>query len=277
LLESIFPNVYIIEQIFNLHLLSITMRYSLPIITGKLIRRYNRFLADVWIEGRVLTVHCPNSGSMAGLIDEGNPVRISGPYSGKRKYKYTLEQIQITRPDGRRVWVGINTMVPNVIVYEALKTRRVPDLDKYPIIQREVKLGDHSRIDFRLGHPGLPLCWIEVKNVTLVVGDPRRKEPLNYGNVAAFPDAVTVRGAKHLRELVERVRLGERAIMLYVIQRADGERFAPAEGYDPEYSKKLVTAEKEGVEVLPMRARVTKSGVWLGRVLGHVWNKEHMR
>jgi sugar fermentation stimulation protein A len=242
------------------------MRYTQPLIEGRLIRRYMRFLTDVTVEGQPMTVHCPNSGSMAGLIDEGNPVRISGPHSGQRKYAYTMEQIQITRPDGRRIWVGVNTMVPNVIVHEALKVGRVPGLEDYRNIRREVKLGNHSRIDLRLEHPNLPPCWIEVKNVTLVVEDPGKKKPLNVGNIAAFPDAVTERGAKHLRELMERVRRKERAVMLYVIQRSDGERFTSAAGYDPEYTIKLAEAEKEGVEVLPMRARVTKSGIWLGEV-----------
>jgi sugar fermentation stimulation protein A len=244
------------------------MHYKEAVIEGKLVRRYMRFLADVIVEGRLFTVHCPNSGSMAGLTDEGNSVRISGPHARQRKYLYTLEQIQITRPDDRRIWVGINTLVPNIIVYEALKARRVPGMEDYRLIRREVKLGDHSRIDLRLEHPDLPLCWIEVKNVTLVVGNPTQKKPLNVGNIAAFPDAVTTRGTKHLRELMERVRLGERAIMLYVIQRSDGERFAAASGYDPEYAIKLDEAQKAGVEVLPMRARVTKSGIWLGEKCG---------
>ena len=192
------------------------MRYIQKLFEGNLVRRYMRFLADVAVEGKVLTVHCPNSGSMAGLTDVGNPVRISGPHPGPRKYSCTLEQIQITRPDGRRIWVGINTMLPNIIVPEALKARRVPGLEDYRNIQREVKLGDHSRIDLRLEHPNLPPCWIEVKNVTLVIGNPTKKKPVNVGNIAAFPDARTARGAKHLRELVKRVLAGERAVMLYV-------------------------------------------------------------
>jgi len=229
-----------------------------------------RFMADVVIEDRRMRVHCPNSGSMAGLTDEGNRVRISGPHSQHRKYRHTLEQIQVRRPDGRRIWVGINTMVPNVIAYEALKAHRVPGLEQYRTIQREVKLGDHSRIDLRLEHPTLPACWIEVKNVTLVVGDPKQTKPLNVGNIAAFPDAVTARGAKHLRELVRRVKMGERAVMLYVIQRSDGELFAPAAGYDPEYAQILKQAEADGVEILPMTARVTKTGIWLGKVCRRV-------
>ena len=241
------------------------MRYLLPLIEGFLVRRYGRFLADVTVEGRLLTVHCPNSGSMAGLIDSGNRIRISGPYSGKRKYAYTLEQIQITRPDGRKIWVGINTMVPNVLVHEILKIHHLPELKGYSIVRKEVKLGDHSRIDFRCEGPGLPLCWVEVKNVTSLLPDPTIKSHLNEGNIAIFPDSVTTRGAKHLRELIERVALGEEAIMLYVIQRSDAELFSPAPCFDPNYTEELQRAQASGVEVLAIRARITKSGIFLGK------------
>jgi len=241
------------------------MRYLLPLIEGYLVRRIRRFLADVTVEGRLLTVHCPNSGSMAGLLDSGNRVRISGPYLGTRKYAYTLEQIQITRPDGRKIWVGINTMVPNLLVHEILKARRLPELKNYSTIGKEVKLGDHSRIDFRCEGVGLSPCWIEVKNVTSLLLDPTRKSHLNEGNIAVFPDSVTTRGAKHLHELMGRVALRERAMMLYVIQRSDAELFSPAPCCDPNYTKELLRAQTAGVEVLAIRARITKSGIFFGK------------
>ena len=206
------------------------MRYPKPLLEGHLIRRYMRFLTDVEVNGRKLTVHCPNSGSMAGLTDFGNPIRISGPRNGKRKHPYTLEQIQITRPDRRKIWVGVNTMIPNIIALEAAQSRKLLGLERYTTVRREVKLGSHSRIDLKLDGDNLPPCWIEVKNVTLVLSDPTDKLTVNYGNIAAFPDAITTRGTKHLRELVKRVKQGERAVMLYLIQRSDGDTFAPAIG-----------------------------------------------
>jgi sugar fermentation stimulation protein A len=243
------------------------MRYPNPILEGHLIRRYKRFLTDVEIDGKKLTVHCPNSGSMAGLTDYGNPVRISGPHNGKRKHAYTLEQIRITRPDRRKIWVGVNTMIPNIIAYEAAQSRKLPGLENYTTVRREVKLGSHSRIDLKLDGNDLPPCWIEVKNVTLVLSDPADKLTVNHGNIAAFPDAVTTRGAKHLRELIKRVKLGERAVMLYIIQRSDGDTFAPAVGFDPDYTNELKKAISAGVDILPLRVRVTKSGIWLGEIL----------
>ncbi len=243
------------------------MRYPKPLLEGHLIRRYMRFLTDVEVNGKKLTVHCPNSGSMAGLTDYGNPIRISGPHNGKRKYAYTLEQVRITRPDRRKIWVGVNTMIPNIIAQEAAQIRRLPGFERYTNVRREVKLGDHSRIDLKLEGDNLPPCWIEVKNVTLVLSDPADKLSVNHGNIAAFPDAVTTRGAKHLRELVKRAEMGERAVMLYAVQRSDGDSFAPAVGFDPNYAAKLKKAIAAGVEILPLRARVIKSGIWLTKNL----------
>ena len=249
------------------------MRYPQSLIEGRLVRRYMRFLADVMVDGKPMTVHCPNSGSMDGLKDEGNLVRISGPHSATRKYRYTLEQIQVRRPDGRRIWVGINTMVPNIIAREAAEAGRLPGLEMYRQVRREVMIGEHSRIDLRLDGKGLTPCWVEVKNVTLVLPDPHQKANVNQGNIAAFPDAVTTRGAKHLRELVRRAEMNERAVMLYVIQRSDGEFFAPAVGYDLEYAKELARAEAAGVAVMPFKARITTSGIWLGKPCPRIIDK----
>ncbi len=243
------------------------MRYPKPLLEGRLIRRYKRFLADVEVNGKHLTVHCPNSGSMAGLTDHGNPIRISGPHNGKRKYPYTLEQIRITRPDRRKIWIGVNTMIPNIIAQESAQSQQLPGFEQYTSVRREVKISDHSRIDLKLESNNLPPCWIEVKNVTLVLSDPTDKLTVNHGNIAAFPDAVTTRGAKHLRELAKRIELGERAAMVYVIQRSDGDVFAPAIGFDPNYAVELKKAITAGVEILPLRARVTKSGIWLTKNL----------
>ncbi|HEB84762.1 MAG TPA: DNA/RNA nuclease SfsA [Bacteroidetes bacterium] len=240
------------------------MRYPAPLIEGRLLRRYKRFLADVEVEGGMLTVHCPNSGSMAGLLREGNPVRISGPHGAHRKLLYTLEQVRIRRPDGKRLWVGVNTGVPNRLAREAAETGRLPGLEAYREVQSEVRLGSHSRLDLRLRGGGLPDCWVEVKNVTLVLDDPASREGVNTGDIAAFPDAVTTRGAKHLRELQGRVRAGERAVMLFIVQRSDAARFAPAAGFDPHYAAELRAAAAGGVRLLAMVARVRRSGITLG-------------
>lgn len=243
------------------------MLYSLPLIQGKFIRRYLRFLADVMVDGEVMTVHCPNTGSMAGLLDEGNPVRISGPHSGKRKHPFTLEQIRISRPDGRKIWVGVNTAVPEIIAAEAAGDGKMPGLKEYRRIKRQVAAEPGTRIDFLLEAEGRPPCWVEVKSVTLVLSDHRAKDSFNCGRIAAFPDAVTVRGAKHLRFLSERALAYERALMLYIVQRSDGELFAPASGFDPRYAEELISAEEAGVEVLAMQVRVTEKGIWLSKRL----------
>lgn len=246
------------------------MKYAMPLHDATLIRRYKRFLADVEYEGELLTVHTPNSGSMAGLLDEGNPVRISGPHGAHRKLRYTLEQIRIRRRDGRRIWVGVNTSVPNKVVEEAFQKKRIPSLEHYRTIRREVKLGDHSRIDLLLQQEGHPDCWVEVKNVTLVQADVSKKDSVNEGHIAAFPDAVTSRGAKHLSELINRVQMGERAAMVYVVQRSDGEGFAPAVAYDPVYAEAFRYARQQGVEIIAVQARVARSGIHVVRTLPQI-------
>jgi len=239
------------------------MKYTLPLKDAIFIRRYKRFLTDVRINNRIITVFCPNTGSMAGLLAEGNPVRISGPHGSRRKHQYTLEQIQITRPDSRKIWVGVNTSVPNKLAEEYF--RRQPEgFFGYTSIKREVKIGDNSRIDLLLEGQDLPPCWVEVKNVTLVLPNPQYKNrQLNQGDIAAFPDAKTNRGVKHLNELMNRIEKGEKAAMVYVIQRADGDKFAPAIGYDPEYAEELIKAVKTGVEIIPLKAKVAQTGVYI--------------
>ena len=244
------------------------MQYKFPLHDAVMIRRYKRFLCDVVINGEMMTVLCPNTGSMAGLTGEGNPVRISGPYEGRgRKYLYTLEQVQISRPDGRKVWVGVNTQLPNYLVEEAVLAGKIQGLAGYTETKREVKIGEHSRIDLVLSGDGLPKCWVEVKNVTLVMPDPMVKERFNQGNIAAFPDAVTTRGAKHLRELVRKIENGDRGAMVYCIQRDDAELFAPAVCFDPGYTEELERAVERGVEVYPVVFRVGSGGVEFGKMV----------
>lgn len=235
-----------------------------PLLKGELVKRYKRFLADVLIDGELLTVHCPNSGSMAGLADAGNPVLISGPYGLHRKLPYTLEQIQITRPDDQTVWVGVNTAIPNKIVAEAARNRLIPWLKEYSHVRTEVKLGEHSRIDLLLEGDNLPPCWIEVKNTTLVQGNPATKNTINEGIIGTFPDAVTARGKKHLDALMERVASGDRAMMIYTVQRSDAKAFSISSGFDPAYAKRFLEAKKAGVEILPLPVTLTPESVTLG-------------
>ncbi|MDP8207971.1 MAG: DNA/RNA nuclease SfsA [Candidatus Electryonea clarkiae] len=237
------------------------MLYPSKLIEGRLIRRYKRFLADVIVSGEKMTVHCPNTGSMSGLLEEGNPVLISGPHNPKRKYLYTLEQIRIKRPDGRRIWVGVNTAVPNRVVSEAVSEKLLPGLEGYSSFRSEVSIGDHSRIDLLLDSDNLQPCWIEVKNVTMVLPNPNVKSNFNEGNFACFPDAVTTRGRKHLQVLCDQIDEGDRAMMVYVVQRSDGEIFAPASGFDPEYADELKGSVDRGLEVLAVQANVTPKAV----------------
>jgi sugar fermentation stimulation protein A len=240
------------------------MDYSKPILDGHLVRRYKRFLADVKVDGELHTVHCANSGSMTGLVEEGNPVRISGPHGGKRKLPYTLEQIRIKRPDGHECWVGVNTSLPNRLVEEIAAAGRLPGFEDCAHVRREVKLGDHSRIDFKLSFSDGPDAWVEVKNCTMVQADVSDKVTVNTGSIATFPDAVTARGLKHLNVLMERVQAGERAAVVFTVQRDDADRFAPAGAFDPEYTKRFYEAQEAGVEMIPIVAEVGKTMIALG-------------
>ena len=211
------------------------MKFETELIKGKLIKRYKRFLADVELEnGEVVTAHCANSGSMLSVKDEGATVWLSPSNNPKRKLKYTWELIEV---DGYNV--GINTGHPNKIVEEAILAGQIEELSGYESLRREVKYGQNSRIDVLLEDPDKPKCYVEVKNVTLKRGDN-----------ADFPDAVTSRGAKHLRELGDMVEEGHRAVMFYLVQRADCKVMDIARDIDPTYDEELKAALKRGVEVI---------------------------
>jgi sugar fermentation stimulation protein A len=218
-----------------------------PLYPGRLVRRYQRFLADVELAGgTIVTAHCPNSGSMKGCAVLGNPVLLSVADNPKRKLKYTWE---LVLADG--CWVGINTGLPNRLVREGIETGIIDELMGYPAIRPEVKYGEKSRVDLLLSGPS-GLCYLEVKNVTLVEGD-----------VALFPDAITTRGQKHLRELMEMVRQGHRGVIFFVVQRGDGASVAPADSIDAEYGRLLRLAAKSGVDVLAYQASVTPQQIVL--------------
>ena len=216
------------------------MKFPNKLMEGKLIRRYKRFLADVMLQnGTVVVAHCTNSGSMKTCIEEGAPVFLSPAKDPKRKTKFTWEMIFI---NGN--WIGINTMIPNKLAYDAIVVGDIKKLRGYTSVKREVSFDD-SRFDI-YAENDTEKCFIEVKNVTMRVD-----------NFARFPDAVTIRGQKHLKTLIKVKKLGIRAVMLYVIQRVDVDFFGIADNIDPEYGKTLKHAIDNGVEVIAVQAKVT--------------------
>lgn len=209
-----------------------------PLIPGRLVRRYKRFLADVEIEpeGDVVTAHVANPGSMHGLSDPGLRVWLSRSDNPKRKLLYSWELAE--PPTGGLV--GVDAARPNKIVAEALAKGAVAEFSAYGTIRPEARYGDRSRVDFLLSEPDLPDCYLEVKNVHM------RRE----SDIAEFPDSVTARGAKHLAELARRVQAGDRAALMYVVQRDDCRRFALAADYDAAYVAAHHAAAEIGVETL---------------------------
>ena len=217
------------------------MKFQDSLVSGKLLRRFKRFMVDVELDsGKRITAHCPNSGSMKSCVNPGWRVMLSQSQNPKRKYKYTWEMIH-----NGKCWIGINTSIPNVITAEAIAMGKISQLRGYTTIRREVGYGLNSRIDILLQN-NTDCCYVEVKNVTLVESD---------GNYY-FPDAVTERGRKHLIELTNVVKSGHRAVMMFVVQREDGNIFKPAAHIDPDYAEALREAHKKRVEILVYRARV---------------------
>jgi sugar fermentation stimulation protein A len=220
------------------------------LISGTLIKRYNRFLADVKLRNhRIVTAHCPNSGSMKACSEPGRTVHLSRHNNPKRKLKYTWELIEMPTS-----LVGVNTMVPNRLVHNSIQSSKVKELMGYERVVREVAVGKGSRLDLRLEKNGTPPCYVEVKNCTLV----------EYG-VASFPDAVTSRGLKHLRELQKLHGQGCRCAMFFLIQRMDVKRFKPADHIDPDYGKGLRKAAKKGVEIIVYDTKIDLKGIRLNR------------
>jgi sugar fermentation stimulation protein A len=218
-----------------------------PLIPATLIRRYKRFLADVELnDGSIITVHCPNSGSMKGCATPGSRVYISRSSNPGRKFAFTWELV-----DAGGFWAGINTGLPNHLVREAIENGTAAELQGYATTHSEVPYGEHSRIDLLLESPG-QRCFVEVKNVTLV-----------ENSRALFPDAVTTRGQKHLNELMRVVREGDRGVIFFTVQRGDGTSVSPADAIDPEYGRLLRLAIKNGVEALAYRALVTPQEILL--------------
>src|SRR5580704_5959882 len=207
-----------------------------PMQRGRLVSRYKRFFADVVLDdGRALTAHCPNPGSMLGMKAPGLVVWVSRSDDPKRKLAHTLELIEV---DG--ALIGVNTMLPNRLVSEALAEGAIPELAGYSCVRREVKYGEASRVDFLLEAPDRPACWVEVKSVTLC----------RDAGLAEWPDSVSARGARHIAELEAVVARGDRAVVLFLVQRSDCDRFGLASDLDPAFSRALAKAISAGVEVL---------------------------
>lgn len=234
---------------------ALAMDLPAPLFPGTLLRRYKRFLADVRLDdGAEVTAHVANPGSMMGLCEPGLRAWLSRATDRRRKLAYSWE---LVAADG--ALVGVNASRPNALAAEALDAGRIPELAGYPQRRREVKYGRNSRIDLLLGDPegGRPDCYVEVKNVHL------KRAPA----LAAFPDAVTARGAKHLEELGDMVEAGHRAAMLYVVQRGDCDRLTVAADIDPAYARALERAIARGVEVYAYACAVTRRAVAVDRRL----------
>lgn len=229
------------------------MRFTSPLKRGRLLKRYKRFLADVTLDtGESITATCPNTGSMLGLTEPGSTVWLSESDSPTRKYRHTWELIETDLGSGASL-VGINTGHPNRLVTEAIEARRIRKFAGYQTLRREVKYGAASRIDILMEDAKKGRCYIEIKNVHL----------MRKAGLAEFPDCVTARGVKHLQELTQMVAQGHRAVMLFLIQRSDANRFTLASDLDPNYAEAFRQAAKAGVEAMAYRCHISLKEIML--------------
>ena len=227
------------------------MQFKQDLQPGILIKRYKRFLADIELtDKKVITVHCPNSGSMLGCSEPGSPVMISRSANPGRKYPHTLEMVRVGS-----VWVGVNTSLTNKLVREALEKKVVKEFGTLDSITQEVKTSANTRLDFLLERKGIRI-YMEVKNCSL-----------SENRAAMFPDAVTLRGTKHLHELATLKQLGHVAAVFFCVQRGDVDYFIPAAHIDPVYAETLVKVAAEGVKVLAYQADVNPGEVTIVRKL----------
>ncbi len=229
------------------------MNFNQSLIPATLIKRYKRFLADVVLaNGDEVTAHCANPGAMLGLNQPGIHVWLSKSDNPKRKLAYSWELAEIEL-HGKQALVGINTMHPNKLAFEAIEAGKVEELTGYDDLKREVPYGKNSRIDILASKDSQQRCYIEVKNVHL----------LRHEGLAEFPDSVTKRGAKHLEELSDMVAKGHRAVMFYIIQRDDATRFSIAADKDPVYFETFQKARQRGVEVIAYDCALSTTAIKL--------------
>ena len=233
------------------------MNFDNKLIPGLLIKRYKRFFVDVRVNNQILTVHCPNTGSMHGLLDEGNKVWISKSNNPKRKLKYTLEIIEV-----KKTKVGINTHSTNKIVHDALQNNLIKEFNNNMDIKPETKFGANTRFDFLVSSKKYQ-SFIEVKNVTL-----SRKR-----NLAEFPDAETSRGLKHIGELIKASKKKFKVYILFVIQRNDCNSFSIAKDIDPNYANALSKAVKNNLKILCYDCKFSPKGIKLNRQIKFILNE----
>ena len=229
------------------------MKFKERLSQGTLVKRYKRFFVDIKYKNETITCHCPNSGSMMGLLNKGNKVWFSKSDNPNRKLKYTLEMIEVEKK-----MVGINTLLTNKIVLEALIHKKINNLIKFNNIKPEEKFSNHTRFDFFLSNKK-EKCFLEVKNVTLL----REKK------TAEFPDSVTSRGTKHLKELCNAKKKGYQSYILYLIQREDCDSFKIAEDIDEEYKIAFSKALKKGVKILCYDCKLNNEEIKLNNQINY--------
>ncbi len=227
------------------------MNFNKTLISGEFIKRYKRFFVDIKIGNIVITAHCPNTGSMMGLLKKGNKVWLSESNNPKRKLKYSLQIIE-----DQKSKIGINTHLTNKIVFDALNKGSIKDFKNLDSIKKEVKFGQNTRFDFLLTKKNKK-TFVEVKNVTL-----SRKN-----RIAEFPDAITTRGLKHIKELLNAKKKGFEVYLLFVIQRNDCNKFELAKDIDPEYCELLIKAVKKNLKVLCYDCKFSTKGIELNRYI----------
>lgn len=231
------------------------MQFDSQLLSGTLVKRYKRFFADIQLDsGQVITAHCPNTGSMQGVLTPGNKVWVSHVDDPKRKLKYTWQYVEV---DG--VAIGVNTQNPNRLVQEALHEKRIQELTSYNDIRSEVKYGEeNSRIDFLLENDSGEKCFVEVKNVHYAQVE-------NGNQTAIFPDSVTTRGVKHLNELMRVVDQGHRAVVIYCLQRSDCKVLRFGAEFDPDYAATAQQALDHGVEMFVYTCILAPSHITLNQ------------
>ena len=229
------------------------MQLPKPLYCGALIKRYKRFLADIRLEsGENITAHCPNPGRMTGLSNSGSRVWVSCSPNPNRKLPFTLELIEA---DGGLV--GVNTHHPNKIVREAIEAHKIAQLEGYDSLRTEVNYAERSRVDILLEDEKLGRCWVEVKNVHL------RRDNRKSNGIAEFPDSVTARGSRHIEDLTDRVKIGDKSVLIFLIQRMDCKDFKIARDIDPLYHETLLRGMENGLEVLCFDTNITLSCISL--------------
>ena len=229
------------------------MKFKDKLLQGTLIKRYKRFFVDIRYKNKILTCHCPNTGSMMGLLEEDNKIWFSKTNNPKRKLKYTLEIVKV-----KNKMIGVNTLLSNKIVLEALNQKKIKSLIKYNNIKAEVKFSNKTRFDFLISNDK-EKCFIEVKNVTLI----RKKK------IAEFPDAITTRGTKHLKELIIAKEKGFKSYIFYLLQMEGCESFKIAKDIDVQYNLAFNEALKSGVKILCYDCKLSNKEIKLNNQINY--------